>query len=233
MTLKQFCKCAVRPRVYFVGRSREAGGRNKQECEALSPEGTFVSIQRETSLVRNVDAICEEIKSKEESANLDIASRWQCVAHPDVNVISALFPLLRRAQSLRRVVSVYSATFEGKIHMDDFETAKLGLMAKQDHMAFITTLAMEGHHQAAPGFPLVHNFPGSVKSGIDWGSIGPLMRTLTTVFILLAPLVNIPLEEAGHRHLFLCTSARYGVGVDDKTAGVALADGSARTRSRY
>ncbi|KAK5693065.1 hypothetical protein LTR97_010541 [Elasticomyces elasticus] len=245
-TLKQFCKYAIRPRVYFVGRSQEAGGRIKQECEALSPEGTIVFIQRETSLMRKVDAICEEIKSKEQTINLlflsvgtlqvdakteeGLAYAAALTIYARNRLISALLPLLRRAQNLRRVVSVYSATFEGRIHMDDFQAARIGLMAKQGHMASITTLAMEGHHQAAPEVSFVHNFPGSVKSGIDRGSIGPLMRTLKTVFILLAPLVNIPLEEAGDRHLFLCTSARYGAGVDDEAAGVTLTDGSALAR---
>ncbi|KAK5675598.1 hypothetical protein LTS10_011698 [Elasticomyces elasticus] len=192
--------------------------------------------------MRNVDAVCEEIKNKEESLSLlflsvgtlQVDGSLACAAALTIyaldRFISTLLPLLRRAQNLRRVVSVYSATFEAKIHMDDFEAANLGLMAPQGHMASITTLAMEGHHQAAPEVSFVHNFLGSFKSGIDRGSIGPLMRTLKTVFILLAPLVNIPLEEAGDRHLFLCTSARYGAGVDDEAAGFPLTDGLALAR---
>ncbi|KAK5734538.1 hypothetical protein LTR17_008898 [Elasticomyces elasticus] len=216
-TLKQFCKYAIRPRVYFVGRSQEAGGRIKQEREALSPEATFVFIQRETSLMRNVDAICEEIKSKEETINLLFLS------------VGTLQVDATGTEPAPRSFCVL-CYIRGKIHADDFQAARIGLIAKQGHMASITTLALEGHHQAAPEVSFVHNFPGSVKSGIDRGSIGPLMRTLKTVFILLAPLVNIPLEEAGERHLFLCTSARYGAGVDDEAAGVALTDGSALAR---
>ncbi|KAK4891890.1 hypothetical protein LTR27_009589 [Elasticomyces elasticus] len=202
-TSKQFCKYAVRPRVYFVRRSREVGGRIKQECEALSPEGTFVSIQRETSLMRNVDAVCEEIKNKEES-------------------VSLLFLSVGTLQ-------VDGTTFEDKIHMGDFEAAKLGLMTKQSHMASMTTLVMERDHQAAPEVSFVHNFPGLSSQELIGARLG-LMRTLKTVFILLAPLVNMPLEEARDRHLFLCTSAGYGAGVDDKAAGVALADGLALAR---
>ncbi|KAK3082413.1 hypothetical protein LTR53_020395, partial [Teratosphaeriaceae sp. CCFEE 6253] len=92
--------------------------------------------------------------------------------------------------------------------MEDFQGSNLALMAKQGHVATVTSLALEAHHQAAPEVTFVHTFPGSVKSGIDRGSIGPLMRTLKTIFIVLAPLANIPLEEAGDRHVFLCTSAR-------------------------
>ncbi len=42
--------------------------------------------------------------------------------------------------------------------------------------------------------------------------------------------MDIPLEEAGDRHLFLCTSARYAVGSEDEAAGVPLTDGLALAR---
>lgn len=69
-TVRRFAKYATRPRVYIIGRSEEAGNRIKQECKALNPEGTFVFIQRDTSLMRNVDAVCDEIRKKEEEVNL-------------------------------------------------------------------------------------------------------------------------------------------------------------------
>ena len=54
-TVRQFAKYAAQPRVYIVGRSQEAGERVVAECQALNPEGTFVFLQRETSLMRKVD----------------------------------------------------------------------------------------------------------------------------------------------------------------------------------
>ncbi|KAK0272011.1 hypothetical protein LTS16_001979 [Friedmanniomyces endolithicus] len=245
-TVRRFAKYATRPRVYIIGRSEEAGNRIKQECKALNPEGTFVFIQRDTSLMRNVDAVCDEIRKKEEEVNLlfltigtlevdgnteeglHYASALTIYARN--RFIVNLLPLLQQAQSLRRVVSVYCATYEGQIRMDDFQAASLGLMAKQGHTASVTTLALEAHHQSAPEVSFVRNFPGSVKSGIDRGSIGPLMRTLKIIFLLLAPLVDIPLEQAGDRHLSLCTSARYSVGPEDEAAGVPLTDGLALAR---
>ncbi|KAK1816506.1 hypothetical protein LTR12_009097 [Friedmanniomyces endolithicus] len=245
-TVRQFAKYAPRPRVYIIGRSEEAGNRITRECEDLNPEGTFVFVQRDTSLMRNVDAICDEIRMKEKVVNLlflsvgtlEVDGKTEEGLHyasaltiyARNRFIMNLLPLLQPAQSLRRVVSVYGATFEGQIRMDDFQASSLGLMAKQGHTASVTTLALEAHHQFAPEVSFVHNFPGSVKSGIDRGSIGPLMRTLKTIFILLAPLVDIPLEEAGDRHLFLCTSARYSAGSGDEAAGVPLTDGLALAR---
>lgn len=131
---------------------------------------------------------------------------------------------------MRRVVSVYGATFEGQISTADFPGWNLGLMANQGHTASITTLALEAHHQAAPEVSFVHNFPGAVESGIARGSIGALMRFLKTVFAVLGSLVHVPLEEAGDRHVFLGTSARFAAGLDDVTAGVPLVDGLALAR---
>ena len=69
-TLKRFAKHAVRPRVYFIGRSQKAGDRIAAECKALNAEGEFIFIEKEVSLIRNVDVVCEEIKSKEKAINL-------------------------------------------------------------------------------------------------------------------------------------------------------------------
>ena len=103
-------------------------------------------------------------------------------------------------------------------------------MAYYGHEASITTLALEAHHKAAPEVSFVHNFPGAVESGIARGSIGGLMRVLKTIYAVLGPLVHIPLDEAGDRHLFLCTSARFSTGPEDATAGVPLVDGLALAR---
>lgn len=69
-SVRQFAKYAARPRVYIVGRSQEAGDRITAECKALNPQGTFVFIKRETSLMRDVDEICNELTSNEKIINL-------------------------------------------------------------------------------------------------------------------------------------------------------------------
>lgn len=114
--------------------------------------------------------------------------------------------------------------------MDDFQGWHLGRRSYYGHEASITTLALEAHHNAAPEVSFVHNFPGAVESGIARGEIGWLMRGLKTVWAVLGPLVHIPLGEAGERHLFLCTSARFSLGSEDRAAGVPLVEGLALAR---
>ena len=69
-TVRQFAKHAAQPRVYIIGRSQEAGERIAAECRGLNPAGTFIFLQRETSLMRKVDELCKELASKEPVINL-------------------------------------------------------------------------------------------------------------------------------------------------------------------
>lgn len=88
-TLKQFAKHARQPRVYFVGRSQEAGDRIAVECKALNAEGEYIFIKADTSLIRTVDDVCRDIKSKEKSVNLLFLSTGTLI--PNVGM-SAILP---------------------------------------------------------------------------------------------------------------------------------------------
>lgn len=68
--LKAFAKHASKPRGYFVGRSQEAGDRILSELKALNPEGSYVFRKADVSLIKVVDEICIEIKSKEKAINI-------------------------------------------------------------------------------------------------------------------------------------------------------------------
>lgn len=69
-SLKQFVKHASRPRAYFVGRSQESGDRILAECKELNPNGEYIFRKADVSVIRVVDDICREIKSKEKAINI-------------------------------------------------------------------------------------------------------------------------------------------------------------------
>lgn len=73
-TLKQFAKHAHRPRVYFLGRSQEAGNRIVAQCEALNPEGEYHFIKADLTLLHVVDNVCRDLKRKEKAINLLVLS---------------------------------------------------------------------------------------------------------------------------------------------------------------
>jgi NADP-dependent 3-hydroxy acid dehydrogenase YdfG len=70
ITLKKFAKYSIKPRVYFVGRSQEAGERIEAQCRKLNPNGEFTFIKADVSLIRVIDEVCEKIKEKEKSVNI-------------------------------------------------------------------------------------------------------------------------------------------------------------------
>jgi NADP-dependent 3-hydroxy acid dehydrogenase YdfG len=69
-SLKQFAKHTRQPRAYFIGRSQEAGDRVTAECKALNADGEYIFIKSDVSLIRNVDNVCQEIKSREKAINI-------------------------------------------------------------------------------------------------------------------------------------------------------------------
>lgn len=80
-SLKEFARCAKQPRVYFVGRSQEAGDRISEECRDLSPGGEFNFIKADVSLLESVDEVCREIKRKEKTINLLFLTCGSALAH--------------------------------------------------------------------------------------------------------------------------------------------------------
>jgi NADP-dependent 3-hydroxy acid dehydrogenase YdfG len=70
ITLKKFAKHSRQPRAYFVGRSQNAADRIVAECKALNPQGEYIFIKADVSLIRVVDKVCEQIKAKEKALNI-------------------------------------------------------------------------------------------------------------------------------------------------------------------
>jgi NAD(P)-dependent dehydrogenase (short-subunit alcohol dehydrogenase family) len=267
-SLKQFAKRAVKPRIYFLGRSKESGNRVRAELQKLNPEGEYNFISVDVSLLRSVDEVCREIKSKESAINLLFLSTGSIVTgkgertkdkpvavweeadsfvtdteeglHYPVAVgyyarlrfIVNLLPLLQNATGLRRVVTVLAGTKEGAVNPNDFQMRRetsLFSPSGRGHITSMTTLALEAIAQTAPTVSFVHDYPGAVKSnlGNDVEGIGfALFRLIfKAVFFVLGPLFAIPVDEAGERHLFFSTSARFSARDEGGATGVPLPKG--------
>jgi short-subunit dehydrogenase len=69
-SLRQFVKHTVRPRVYFLGRSKESGVRISTELQKLNPEGEYHYISVDISSIKAVDKVSQDIKDKEQVINL-------------------------------------------------------------------------------------------------------------------------------------------------------------------
>lgn len=148
------------------------------------------------------------------------------VVHSRTRFIVNLLPLLQKATALRRVVSVFAGTKEGPVSTTDFQGWKVPLMSQRGHASSLVTLSLEALAEKAPDVSFIHSFPGPVRSGIARGTEGAIMFIVKAVFKVLGPMVYMPTVEAGERHVFLATSAKYPAGTNgDAASGVPLAGG--------
>ncbi|KAL8759482.1 MAG: hypothetical protein Q9184_003607 [Pyrenodesmia sp. 2 TL-2023] len=244
-TLKQFVEHARQPCVYLVGRSQEAGKRIAAECQNLNSTGQYTFIQADTSLIRNVDNVCRDIKSKVKAINLLFLSTGTLLSHTETaeglhfatsvvyysrtRFIVNLLPLLRNASHLRRVVTVFGAGKEGPITTSDFQAWKVPMLSQRGHVSSMTTLSLEALAKEAPEVSFIHNFPGVVKTNLARGGEGPAVFVLKQVFKVLNPLLAMSNRECGERHTFLATSALYP-SKDAAANGVPLMGDLAVTR---
>ena len=129
--------------------------------------------------------------------------------HSRIRFILNLLPLLQKAEQLRRVVSVGAATCEGAIDLNNISGQGLPLMKWRDQSASVQSLLLEKVARQAPDVSFVHTVPGVVKSGISRDAKGAGLSLMILISRLLEPLIAVPPDECGERHLFLCTSSMY------------------------
>ncbi|MCJ1291833.1 hypothetical protein MMC34_003378 [Xylographa carneopallida] len=245
LTLLEFAKQARQPRIFFVGRSQEAGSRITSRCKALNSEGQYTFLQADTSLVSNVDAVCHDIKSRETAVNILFLSTGSLkvgvrtaenlhysaalITYSRTRFVVNLLPLLQRAPSLRRVVTVLCAGKEGPVDASDMQGWRVtDMLAQRGQGASQLTLTLEALAAQAPDVSFIHNFPGSVKTNLIRGgepkiiAVGAFVAKIVNTFVDMF----VPPEECGARHVFLATSAKYPAGKGgEQSTGVPLPKG--------
>ncbi|KAJ9141734.1 NAD(P)-binding protein [Pleurostoma richardsiae] len=242
-TLKEFARAALQPRIYFIGRSQEAGTRLTAELCSLNPGGQYVFVKADTSLLKNVDEVCSDIRSKENAVNVIFLSQGTLkpgetseglpyaqglTYYSRIRFIVNLLPLLQKATSLRRVVTVLAGGKEGRLFDDDFVGRKLPMSAIRGHACTMMTLALEAISEKAPAVSFIHNYPGAIDTNLIRGDEGFMLQVMKYAFKVMLLFKSMPLKECGERHTFLCTSSKYPPREDDASAsGLPLA-GSVR-----
>lgn len=88
-TLTEYARNSNRPKVYIVGRSDAKLAKIIRDLEKINPQGSYVPIKSEISLLKNVDAACEEFKRKEKSLDLLL----MCPGYVKVSRIGTHFPV--------------------------------------------------------------------------------------------------------------------------------------------
>ncbi|KEY64551.1 hypothetical protein S7711_03617 [Stachybotrys chartarum IBT 7711] len=234
-TLKQLVNAAKgkSPRFYIVGRSATASAAFVQELRNNDASATFEFIERDASLLRDIDHATKFIKEREEKVDLLFTStgfisfegRIETTEGLDPSMttrfysralaIQQLLPLLNKSQN-PHVTNVGAGGQEDALLMDDLDLAKPGnysIARAAVHSATMFTIVLEKFAQENPKISFVHSFPGLTATRIMYrgssGIVGFLLKRI------IAPLINTfvssSVEEVGARSLFYATNARYTV----------------------
>lgn len=73
-TMTEYARYADTPKIYIVGRNADRLSQIVADLKKVNDTGTYVPLQGQITLFRNVDAICEGFKRKETSLHLLVMS---------------------------------------------------------------------------------------------------------------------------------------------------------------
>lgn len=73
--LLTFAKYTLKPRIYFIGRSEEQGAKLTVQMQEANPDGEYIFLQKDLSLLVNVDEVCKEIAKREKTINVLLMSQ--------------------------------------------------------------------------------------------------------------------------------------------------------------
>ncbi|KAI1501035.1 hypothetical protein F5X99DRAFT_418830 [Biscogniauxia marginata] len=225
------------------------GKRIRAQLEQLNPEGKYHYLRYDVSLLKNVDDACRYLQGREPAINLLFLTSGTLIAgkqtyeglnystalthYSHTRFIVNLLPQLRQASSLCRVVTVGAGGKEGPIFPAGFQATNLCIWSVRGHLTSMVTLSLEAIAREAPEVFFIHDYPGFVKMGLSRELTGILPAIGKAAFAPIMALLQIPIDEAGERHAYFATSARFSRrGGDRKDAdGVPLGQISSSVHS--
>ncbi|KAK5119848.1 hypothetical protein LTR85_007174 [Meristemomyces frigidus] len=250
-TSKEFFKRTPKPKAYIVGRSEEKGNQIVNELKEINPQGEAIFVQKDISLLRNVDEVCDDLKKREEKIHclfltagyMTLRGRNETVEGIDrkmsvnyysrVRCVLNMMPALKAASDageLSRVITVLAAGSEGDVRQDDLDLKHdFTLHACLAHCVVMTDFAIEVLAEQYPGTAFSHSYPGTVKTGIANQLSGPVRLAVKVLYAVMTPWI-LDVKESGERHYFQMTnkcypSANGGVGIE-MPEGVSVMRGS-------
>ena len=88
---------------------------------------------------------------------------------------------------------------EGALDATDFPALRVPLPLLKGHLTSLITLGLETIAKTAPEVSFIHDYPGTVITGLYRNMDEPPFDVASSV----------PIDESGERHLYLATSARF------------------------
>ncbi|KAI9151392.1 NmrA-like family domain-containing oxidoreductase notO [Paramyrothecium foliicola] len=231
--LKQLADAAKgkSPRLYIVGRSESAAAPLLDHLRRNDDSATVQFIERDVSLLREVDAAADFLKQHERKLDLLFISagfisfqgRIETAEglepsmttrfYSRARAVQQLLPLLNNSEN-PHVTNIGAGGQEAPIDTDDLDLVKPGnysIPRAAVHSTTMLTLTLEKYANENPKISFVHAFPGLTDTPTLYrgssGISGFLLRRL--VAPVINTLVSASVEDVGARALFYATNARY------------------------
>lgn len=211
-------------------RNKEKGNELVEELNKLNPSGKAVFLEKDCSLLSNVDEVCAEIQGREKKVNsLTLTAGYMTMQgrnetkegldrkmtvnyYSRMRFIFNLMPQLTAAsevKELSRVITVFAAGSEGEVRLDDLDLRhNFTLHACLAHCAVMSDFMVEELAKHYPGTSFSHSYPGTVKTGIAKELAGPARLVVKLLYAVMSPWI-INVAESGERHFFQMTSNCY------------------------
>ncbi|ORY27106.1 putative short-chain dehydrogenases/reductase [Naematelia encephala] len=211
--LKAFAQQAKSPKIYFVGRSKDAADR-PMLCQQILAKEDSINLLFQTQGTMLMDKTSEGLSIP---YVLPVTSRILFTLN--------LLPALQKATSLKRVVSIFAGGHEGAFDENEWaEYANKKPMKARAHLASMITMANNVMARQAPDVSFIHNYPGAVRTPFGKDAKG-LMAAIRVVFNFVGyfAIKYLPPAECGALQLYGATSARYPPAAGE-AMGVPLSD---------
>ncbi|CAD6584834.1 MAG: hypothetical protein ASARMPREDX12_001764 [Alectoria sarmentosa] len=240
--------------MYFVGRSQDAADRIVLELKTIQPDAETTFIRKDLTLLKNVDEVCDEIKSKETKIDLlfmsqgtmslkgrDVTKSFAETSegldrklttnyYSRMRFTQQLLPLLHSTSQLSRVVSVLAPGEETALEYDNLDLKQnFSLRKAAAHAITMTDFTFEEMAKKNPTVSFVHTYPGVVKTGFA-KEAGFAIKVVSQLALTVFSRWTVGIEESGERHLYAATSAAYPPKGGEK-GGVEVGDGKVKKGS--
>ncbi|KAK3117218.1 hypothetical protein LTR53_001645 [Teratosphaeriaceae sp. CCFEE 6253] len=229
-TVQELFRRTPNPKAYIVGRSVDKGEQLCRELEEINADGKAIFIEKDISVLKNVDELSDDLKQREAKINclfltagyMTLRGRTETVEGIDqkmsVNYYSRIrfmFNLMASVEEaakrgeLARVITVLAAGSEGDIRMDDLGlTRNFTLHACLAHCVMMNDFMVEQLAVAYPTISFSHSYPGTVKTGIANQLTGPVRLAVKVLYAVMTPWI-LNVRESGERHFFQITNRCY------------------------
>ncbi|KAF1947324.1 NAD(P)-binding protein [Clathrospora elynae] len=250
-TAREFVRNTTSPHVYLIGRNATEAGKIIEELRSINSSSQLTFLQKDVSLLKNVDEACNEIKSREKQINvlfitcgyLTMKGRDETTEGLDrklavqyyarMRFIQQLTPLLNAASQANRISRVVAVLDpQAGLRLGGLNYADLDLKHNFSlknvmlHASAMTSLSIAHLAKTNPKTSYIHAYPSGVETGVTRELFGRFNGVVKTVLGGLAGRwLYVPQEESGERHLFAATAPRYAPKADGETTEVVGSDG--------